>query len=80
MQELVEEARENAPRLFAVYGVRHDRIGDVSDSFIAWGLELSDPPSAVLYYPDGTVWLSDSAGRALRSHQIGAEARLVWLG
>ncbi|MFC0109128.1 hypothetical protein [Kibdelosporangium aridum] len=79
LQGLADRARETAPRTFCVYGVRHDRMGDESDTFMAWGLEFSNPPRAVLLHRDGTVWMSDSATRALNSHQIGAEARLLWL-
>ncbi|ALG13122.1 hypothetical protein [Kibdelosporangium phytohabitans] len=79
LEDLAEIASECAPRLFAVYGVRHDRIADESDYFVAYGMELSDPPLAVLAYPDGSTHVSDSAELALRSHRIGAEARLIWL-
>ncbi|ONI70286.1 hypothetical protein ALI144C_47290 [Actinosynnema sp. ALI-1.44] len=79
LEDLAEAAYECAPRLFAIYGVRHDRLGDESDYFVAYGMELSDPPLAVLTYTDGTTHVSTTAERALRSHQIGAEARLVWL-
>ena len=78
LQNLSEEARARTPRLFAIYGVYHDKILD-SDSFIGWGMELPDRSLAVLHYPDGTTFRSDSAEQMLRLHQIGAEARLIWL-
>ncbi|MBP2323649.1 hypothetical protein JOF56_004034 [Kibdelosporangium banguiense] len=79
LQGLADEAKATAPRLFAICGVRHDKICD-GDTFIAWGIEFDDPPGAVLWYCDGTTFGSDSASQALRSHQIGADARLIWLG
>jgi hypothetical protein len=78
LSDLAEEAREAAPRLFAIYGVYHDKILD-SDSFVGWGMELADSSLAVLHYLDGTTFRSNSAEQMLRLHQIGAEARLIWL-
>ncbi|MFD9895816.1 hypothetical protein ACFWY9_41265 [Amycolatopsis sp. NPDC059027] len=76
---LDDEARESAPRLFALYGVYRERLGEDDDgAFLAFGMEFAEPRKAIMWEP-GMTWHSDSAASILKRYRKTAEARLVWL-
>ncbi|GAA4544795.1 hypothetical protein [Amycolatopsis samaneae] len=76
---LDDEAREYAPRLFALYGVYRERLDDEDNgAFLAYGIEFGEPREAVMWEP-GMTWRSHSADGILKRHLGFADARLVWL-
>jgi hypothetical protein len=80
LAELGEEARLDAPRLFALYGVYRHRMSEEDDGgYLGWGMEFAEPRRAVMWEPDGSTWISESAESILSTHSRLGQARLVWL-
>jgi hypothetical protein len=78
---LDEEARELAPRLFALYGVYRKSLydGDDEREFLAWGMEFPDSGGALMWDGPHSTWSGDSAAQLLHTHERIADTRLVWL-
>jgi hypothetical protein len=80
LAELDEEARLDAPRLFALYGVYRHRMSDEDDGgYVGWGIEFAEPRRAVMWEADGSTFVSGSAEQLLRTHNRLGQAKLVWL-
>jgi hypothetical protein len=80
MAELDEEARLDAPRMFALYGVFQHRVSDEDDGgYVSWGVEFADPQRAVMWSTDGSTFISSSAEQLLTTHNQLGQAKLVWL-
>lgn len=76
---LDDEAWEFAPRLFAVYAVRHEsQVVLGNRAFLAFGMEFDEPRKAIMWQP-GVTWHAESAADLLERQRMFGEARLVWL-
>ncbi|GAB3487301.1 hypothetical protein [Amycolatopsis cihanbeyliensis] len=77
---LADEAREYAPRLFALYGVYREHLfPEDEDGYLGWGMEFTELGKAILWFPDGSTHWAHSAAGILDHHTWHSEARLVWL-
>ena len=80
LAELDEEARQDAPRLFALYGIYHHPAFDDDDgTYVGWGMEFAEPRRAIMWEPDGSTFVAESAERMLETHRSLGQAKLVWL-
>lgn len=79
LAELDEEARQDAPWLFALYGIYHRVFDDDDGTYVGWGMEFAEPRRAIMWEPDGSTFVAESAERMLQTHRSLGQAKLVWL-
>jgi len=73
---LAAQARLARPRLFALYGLRHDPDGP---PILGWGMEFEARAEAVLYLPDGpATHHTVSADRAMARYSCFGDMHLTW--
>lgn len=75
---LAELARIARPRLFAMYGLRHDPD---APPIIGWGMEFEGQDDALFYLPeDAVTHHSVSAELVARRYSQLGEMHIDWLG
>lgn len=78
LHRLAEYAYEDAPQLFALYGIYNS---EHLEFFCGWGMQWPADAGGAIFYDrqDRSTWYGESADAILADHKIFADTRLVWL-
>jgi hypothetical protein len=78
LDTLAEMAEITKPRLFAMYGLRHD---PEALPILGWGMEFEDQESALFYLPESAVTHhTTSAERVAQRYAALGEMHIAWFG